>query len=69
MLGYRAGIYPQTDIEQRDDVLIFSGDPLAADLEVTGPVHAEIFVATTAPSTPFNGECVRLDGAIRMAPR
>ena len=58
MLGNRAGIHSQSDVEQRDDVLVFTGEPLATDLEVTGPVEAEIFVATTAPSTDFTVKLV-----------
>lgn len=53
MLGNRAGIRPQNDVEARDDVLVFTSAALPADTEVTGPVHAELHVATTAPSADF----------------
>jgi uncharacterized protein len=33
-----------TAIESRADVLVFTGPPLAADVDVVGPVHAEVFV-------------------------
>lgn len=53
MLGNRAGIRQQNDVEAREDVLVFTSSTLTVDTEVTGPVHAELHVATTAPSTDF----------------
>lgn len=40
-------------VEGRDDVLTFTTEPLAADLEVTGWVHADLRVSSTAVSTDF----------------
>jgi len=77
MLGPRAGIAIQNDIEARADVLVYSTDPLDHDLEVTGPVSAVLYVATTAPSTDFtvklidvhpNGKAYNIsDGILRRA--
>jgi putative CocE/NonD family hydrolase len=53
MLGPRAGIALQGDVEARSDVLVYSTDALEQDLEVTGPVGAVLQVATTAPNTDF----------------
>ena len=58
MLGWRAGIQIQNDMETRPDVLLFTGDPLTADLEVTGPVSAVLHVGTTAPNTDFTVKLV-----------
>jgi uncharacterized protein len=53
MLGPRAGIALQDDVERREDVLVYTSDPLEHDLEVTGPLSAILHVATTAPNTDF----------------
>lgn len=36
-------------VEARDDVLVFTGPPLAADLDVVGPVGARVFVSVDGP--------------------
>lgn len=38
-----------TGIEARDDVLVFTGDPLPTDLDVVGPVAATIHLRTELP--------------------
>jgi uncharacterized protein len=58
MLGTRAGIALQNDVESRRDVLVYTGEPLANDLEVTGPISAVLFVSTDAPSTDFTVKLV-----------
>jgi uncharacterized protein len=58
MLGPRAGIAAQGDVEARGDVLVYSTAALEEDLEVTGPVSAILYVATTAPSTDFSVKLV-----------
>lgn len=58
MLSSRAGIQEQGAVERRNDVLIYSSDPLASDLEVTGPVSATLNVGTTAASTDFTVKLV-----------
>lgn len=50
---YRAGPLDQAWIERRDDVLVFTSEPLERPLEVTGPVSATLYVATDAPDTDF----------------
>lgn len=47
-LAQPPGAFDQRPIEARDDVLVYSTEPLTADVEVTGPVCALIFVASTA---------------------
>jgi putative CocE/NonD family hydrolase len=58
MLGTRAGIALQTDVESRDDVLVYTGEPLANDMEVTGPISAILYVSTDAPNTDFTVKLV-----------
>jgi putative CocE/NonD family hydrolase len=53
MLGRRAGIASQNEIEARDDVLVYTSDVLGADTEVTGPVRAVLYVSTSAKNTDF----------------
>ncbi len=57
MLGESSTV-PQNDVEQRSDVLVYSTAPLAGDLEVTGPVSAVLYVATTSPSADFTAKLV-----------
>jgi len=39
--------------QQREDVLVYTSEPLAEDLEVTGPVVVKLFAASTAVNTDF----------------
>ncbi|WP_280416697.1 CocE/NonD family hydrolase [Nocardia carnea] len=50
---YPAGPFDQRDIESRDDVLVFTGEPLDDDIEITGRVRATIFASTDGPSTDW----------------
>jgi putative CocE/NonD family hydrolase len=58
MLGPRAGIALQNDVEARADVLVYTTIALEQDTEVTGPVRAVLHVSTTAPSTDFTVKLV-----------
>jgi len=40
-----SGAHDYRDLVSRDDVLIFDSLPLANDLEITGPIHASIFLS------------------------
>ncbi len=42
---------PFGPLEERDDVIAFRSEPLIADLEVTGPVEAVIYLESDAPDT------------------
>jgi uncharacterized protein len=52
------GAYDQRPIEARADVLVYTSDPLDADLEVTGPVTSVLSAATTAPDVDFTAKLV-----------
>lgn len=49
------GPYEQTRVEERDDVLIYTTEPLEHDTEVTGPVLLKLFAASSAPDTDWVG--------------
>lgn len=48
----------QRPVENRDDVVDYSIGPLVQDLEVTGPVTADLFVRSSAVDTDFTGKLV-----------
>jgi putative CocE/NonD family hydrolase len=52
------GPYDQREIEERDDVLVYSTPPLEHDLEVTGPVVVTLFASSSAPDTDFTAKLV-----------
>ncbi len=62
-------------VERRDDVLVYSTEPLAEEAEVTGPVRVRLYAASSASDTDFmaklldvwpNGFAQRLcDGMVR----
>lgn len=58
LVGAKAGPYDQSDVELRDDVLVYTSDVLAEDLEVTGPVSMVLYAASTAPDTDFTAKLV-----------
>lgn len=69
------GAYDQRMVEMRNDVLVYTTPPLEQDTEVTGPVRAVLWAASTAPDTDFtvklvdvhpDGRAINLcDGIIR----
>jgi len=59
-LGIRSGVYDQTEIEKRDDVLVYTGEVLQNDLEVTGPVTMRLFAASSARDTDFTAKLIDL---------
>src|SRR5579864_6185319 len=48
----------QTDVEKRHDILIYSTEPLGQNLDVTGPVTAELYVKSSAVDTDFTAKLV-----------
>ena len=63
-LGLPPGVYDQRKVEERHDVLVYTGDPLTQDLEVTGPISMRLHAASSAPDTDFVAKLVdvRPDG-------
>lgn len=76
---FKAGPYDQRGVEAREDVLVYTSEPLAEPLEIAGPVRAVLFAATDAPDTDFvarlidvhpDGRAMPLtDGVTRMSLR
>ncbi len=70
-----SGSLLQNDVEEREDVLVFTSEALDKDLEVTGPLEAVIYASSSAKDTDFtaklvdvypNGDAVLInDGIIR----
>lgn len=65
--GYSRAPGDQRDIEKREDVLVYSSDPLSAPLEVTGPISLVLWAASSAPDTDFTAKLVDVfpDGTAR----
>ena len=57
-MGPGMAIKQQNTIELRPDVLSYTSSPLAENVEVTGYVHATLFVSTDAASTDFTAKLV-----------
>ncbi len=49
----KAGPFNQREVESRDDVLVYTTAPLAADTEVTGPVKLVLYASSSARDTDF----------------
>jgi len=43
----------QRPVERRDDVLVYTSEPLQEDLEITGPVQAYLFASSSATDTDW----------------
>jgi hypothetical protein len=57
----------QRSVEKRRDVLTYSTAPLAADIEVTGPIKVVLYASSNAPDTDFTAKLVDVfpDGLAR----
>ncbi|MFQ6026746.1 MAG: CocE/NonD family hydrolase [Dehalococcoidia bacterium] len=49
---------PYLPLASRPDVLVFQTEPLAADLEVTGPISVNLWVSSSAVDTDFTAKLV-----------
>jgi putative CocE/NonD family hydrolase len=58
------GVADQREVERRQDVLVYTGEPLEQPLEVTGPLSVVLYAASSAPDTDFTAKLVdvRPDG-------
>jgi len=54
----QGGAFDQAGVEHRADVLVYSTEPLAEDVEVTGPVLVTLYAASSAPDTDFTAKLV-----------
>ena len=53
-----SGAFDQREVEQRDDVLVYTSAPLDDDLTVIGPVRVDLWAASSAPDTDFTAKLV-----------
>jgi putative CocE/NonD family hydrolase len=53
-----AGPRDQRGVEERSDVLVYTTDVLAEDVEVTGPVRLMLYAASSAKDTDFSAKLV-----------
>ncbi|MCZ6710678.1 MAG: CocE/NonD family hydrolase [Gammaproteobacteria bacterium] len=69
------GVQDQRPVEERNDVLVYTSDPLEKPLEITGPVTVSLWASSSAVDTDFTAKLVDvhpdgyarnlLDGIIR----
>ncbi|HEY9576764.1 MAG TPA: CocE/NonD family hydrolase, partial [Pseudobacillus sp.] len=52
------GPFDQSDIEEREDVLVYTSAPLSRAVEVTGPVKVKLWASTDAKDTDFTAKLV-----------
>ena len=50
---HRAGAFDQRGLEMRDDILVYTTEPLAKGIEVSGPVDVTLYVSSDAKDTDF----------------
>ncbi len=55
---FAPGAFDQRPVEARHDVLVYTTQPLRRDLEVTGPIRANLWAMTDAPDTDFTAKLV-----------
>ena len=78
VIGRHAGARDNRRLESRPDVRVYTSAPLAQDLELIGPVDAELYVRSSLPHTDFfvrlcdvgpSGRSTNVcDGFVRLAP-
>lgn len=51
--NFSTGLFDQSPLADREDVLVFTSLPLTEDIEVTGEVVAELYVSSQARDTDF----------------
>jgi putative CocE/NonD family hydrolase len=57
-VGFRTGAHDQREVEDRDDVLVYTSAPLVENIDVVGHVVAGLCVSSSAPSTDFTAKLV-----------
>ena len=49
---------PYLPLGSRPDVLVFATEPLAEDVEVTGPIEVQLWVSSSTPDTDFTAKLI-----------
>jgi putative CocE/NonD family hydrolase len=63
MMKMNSGPADQRRLERRNDVLVYTSEPLEAPLEVTGTLEVVLYAATSATDTDFVAKLVDVDPA------
>jgi predicted acyl esterase len=72
----RAGSFDQREMESRDDILVYTSEPLEEGIEVSGPIEITLYVSSNARDTDFtvklldvypDGTAYNLDETIQRA--
>jgi putative CocE/NonD family hydrolase len=58
LFGEDFGPLDQSNVEKRDDVLVFTSEKLNNALEVTGPVSVLLYAASSAPDTDWTAKLI-----------
>ncbi len=56
--GTKAGAIDQTEVETRNDVLVYTTPALEKGIEVTGPINVVFYVSSTAKDTDFTAKLI-----------
>jgi putative CocE/NonD family hydrolase len=54
------GVKDQREIEERDDVLVYTTAPLEKDMEIAGPIQAVLYASTEGKDTDFTAKLVEV---------
>ncbi|WP_174727574.1 CocE/NonD family hydrolase [Mesobacillus harenae] len=57
-LGMNPGARDQREIEEREDVLVYTSEPLEVNLEITGPLLVKLWASTDAVETDFTAKLI-----------
>jgi putative CocE/NonD family hydrolase len=52
------GAFDQREVEAREDVLVYTTEPLRSPLEVTGPLRMLLYASSSTPDTDFTAKLV-----------
>ena len=55
------GSFDQRQVEMRQDILVYTSEPLEEGLEVTGPIELTLFVSSNAADTDFTAKLIDVD--------
>jgi putative CocE/NonD family hydrolase len=58
LVGAAIGPHDQSEVEDREDVLVYTTEPLRERLEVTGPVTMVLYASSSARDTDFTAKLV-----------
>jgi len=53
-----SGVQDQSDVEERNDVLVFTSDVLGESLHIAGNITAEMWITSSAPDTDFTAKLI-----------